>query len=199
MSTNRQVSHLTFDLSTRGESRHRVDNDKVNRRGSHQLINNLQRHLTGVGLGDQQVLDINAQRSGINGIQGMLRIHKGRHTTTLLHFSNRVQGERGFTGTFWAVDLHHATLRITTTQREVKGQRTGGNRLHPHAGGIAQPHDRSLAEVALDLTQNQIQRLVPLAGGTGVRSAGFRICRHEKDLKLINERSNATEATNRLK
>ena len=163
------------------------------------MINDLQRHLAGVGLRDQQVLHINAQRSGINGIQGMLRIHEGRHTTTLLHFSNRVQGERGFTGTFRAVDLHHTTLRVTTTQGEVKGQRTGGNRLHPHAGGIAQPHDRSLAEVALDLTQHQIQRLVPLAGGTGIGSAGFHICRHEKDLKLRNERSNATEAPNRLR
>ena len=94
----------------------------------------------------------------------MLRIHESRHTATLLHLSDGVQRQRCLTGTFRAIDLHHTALGIATTQGEIQGERSGGDRFHPHAGGIPQPHDRPFTEIALDLAEHQIQRLVALTG-----------------------------------
>ncbi len=101
----------------------------------------------------------------------MLGIHEGRHPTTALHLGDRVQGEGGLAGTFRSVHLHHAALRISTPEGQIQGERTGGDGFHPHPGGVSEPHDRALAEIALDLIQHQTEGLVPLGGGTGISGA----------------------------
>ena len=98
----------------------------------------------------------------------MLRIHEGRHPSTLLNLGDGMQGQCGLTRTLRAIDLHDPALGIAATQGEVKGQRSGGERLHPHAGGIAQPHDRTLTEVALDVVEHKSEGLVALGSRPGV-------------------------------
>ena len=135
----------------------------------------------------------------------MLGIDESRYTTTLLNLSDGMQRQRCLTRTLRAIDLNDTALGVTATEGKIKREGTGGDGFHPHAGSVTKTHDRSLAEIALDLTEHQIQRLVTLTGtplggawiGTGSR--GFHLCRHGHVLKLRNERSNATEAPNRLK
>ena len=114
----------------------------------------------------------------------MLSIDKGRHTTTPLHLSNGMQGERGFTGAFRAVNLNNAAFGITAAQGEIQGERTGGDGFNPHAGGIPQAHDRTLAEVAFDLIQHQTQGLFTLSSGSLV---GLGIGHGENGLAAVKE------------
>src|SRR5690606_25000722 len=52
------VAHFALDLGARGERRHRVDHHHVDRVGAHQHVGDFQRLLAGVGLADQQVVDV---------------------------------------------------------------------------------------------------------------------------------------------
>jgi hypothetical protein len=58
------VTHLALDLRLGGQGRDRVDDDDVDRAGAHQHVRDLQRLLAGVGLRDQQLVDVDAERLG---------------------------------------------------------------------------------------------------------------------------------------
>lgn len=73
-----------------------------------------------------------------------------------------MERQRRFTGTFRAIDLDHTALGIPATQGKVEREGTGGDGFDPHPGGISKTHDRSLAEVALDLPEHKIERLIAL-------------------------------------
>ena len=96
----------------------------------------------------------------------MLSVDKSRHTATLLHLSDGMQGEGGFTGTLRAVNLNDAAFGVATTEGQIQGERAGGDGFNPHARGIPQPHDRTLTEVAFDLVQHQPQGLFTLSSGS---------------------------------
>jgi hypothetical protein len=55
------VAHLAFELGARHQGRDRVDHQHVDRARAHQRVGDLQRLLAGVGLADQQVVDVDAQ------------------------------------------------------------------------------------------------------------------------------------------
>ena len=150
-----QVPHLTLDFGPGRQGGHRVDHNDVDRSGAHQLVDDFQRHLTGVGLGHQQILDVHPQGCRIDRVKGMLGIDEGRDATAALDLGDGMQGEGGLTGAFGSVDLHHPPFGVATTQGQVKGEGSGGEGLDPHAGGIAQAHDRAFAEIALDLGEDQ--------------------------------------------
>ena len=50
-----------FGKCAGGEGGDGVDHDDVNGGGAHQLIDEFEAHFTGVGLGNQEVLDVDAQ------------------------------------------------------------------------------------------------------------------------------------------
>ena len=65
-------------------------------------------------------------------------------------------------------------------EREVERQRAGGDRLDPDVAPLAEPHDRALAELLLDLAEGHVECLVtfhlePLSlpcGGVAVSVGG---------------------------
>ena len=61
------VAHLALDLGARRERRHRVDHDDVHRAGAHQHVGDLERLLAGVGLRDQQFVDVDTELAGVRG------------------------------------------------------------------------------------------------------------------------------------
>ncbi|GBE21414.1 hypothetical protein BMS3Bbin01_00759 [bacterium BMS3Bbin01] len=69
-----RIAHLTFDLGFGNESCHRVDHDDVQRTGSDQHVHDLQGLFTGVGLRDQQLVDVHTEGPRVERIQGMLRV-----------------------------------------------------------------------------------------------------------------------------
>ena len=92
----------------------------------------------------------------------MLGVHEGADATLLLGFRHDLERQRGFAGRFGAVDLDHAPARQTAdAQGNIQTEGAGGNGLHVHVAVVgAQPHDRALAEVLVDLGKRSFQRLL---------------------------------------
>ena len=89
------VPHLPFDLSPRGKSGHRVDDDHVERTRADQHVGDLERLLPSVGLGDQQLVDVDSDRFGVHGIHRMLGIDVGTDPAIALRLGDDMGGEGG--------------------------------------------------------------------------------------------------------
>ena len=84
------IPHLAVDLRLRYQRRHRVDDDDVDSAGTDQHVDNFERLLARVRLRNQQVLGLDADVAGVDRIQGMLGIDKGRDATQLLRLGDDV-------------------------------------------------------------------------------------------------------------
>ena len=162
MQTHLRLAHLAFDFGLGRERRDRVDDDEVDRVGAHQHVGDFERLLTGVRLRDQQFVDVDAELLGVRRIERMLGVDEGGGAAQLLDFRDHLQRERGLAGGFRTVDLDDAAARqAADAKRDVEAQRAGGHRFHVVGrGGIAQAHDRTLAELLFDLAQRGAQRLL---------------------------------------
>ena len=146
------VAHLAFDLGAGRECRHRVDHDDVDRARAHQHVGDLERLLAGVGLGDQQLVDVDADRLGVDRVHRVLGVDVGARAAVALRLGDDVHGERRLAGRLGAVDLGDAATRQPAdAERQVERQRAGGHRLDRHRALVAHPHDRALAELLVDL------------------------------------------------
>ena len=79
------VAHLAFDFGLGDEGGDRVDDDDVDGVGADQQLADLQRLLAGVGLRDEQVVEVHAQPLGPGGVERVLGVD-----------------ERGDAAGFWA-------------------------------------------------------------------------------------------------
>ena len=68
------IAHFALDLGLGDHRGHRVDDHDIHRTGANQRFADFQGLLAGIGLGDQQLVNIHAQIFGVNGVQGMLHI-----------------------------------------------------------------------------------------------------------------------------
>jgi hypothetical protein len=155
------VAHFAFEFGLGREGGHRVDDDQVDRAGAHQRVDDFQRLLAGVGLADQQVLQVDAQLLRVLDVQRVLGVDKGALAAEFLHLGDHLQRQRGLAGRLRAVDLDHAAARqAADAQRDVQAQRAGGDDLDvlDHLA-FAQAHDRALAELLFDLGQCHLQGL----------------------------------------
>ena len=107
----------------------------------------------------------------------MLGVDEGADAALLLGFGDGVQRERGLAGGFGPVDLDHAAARqAADAERDVEAERAGRDGLDVHRLVVlAEPHDRALAEGALDLRQRGVERLCLVHGGapSTTRNAGW--------------------------
>lgn len=160
------VAHLAFQFGARHQRRDRVDHQHVDGAGAHQRVGDLQRLLAGIRLGDQQLVDVDAQLAGIGRVERVLRIDEGAGAAGLLGLGDGVQGQRGLARAFRPVDFNDAALRqAADTQRDVETERAGGNHLRLDQVLLgAELHDRALAERAFDLAQGGIERLLLVHG-----------------------------------
>src|SRR5690606_6521046 len=117
-----------------------------------QHVGDLQSLLPGVGLGDQQLVDVYPDRPGIGRVEGVLGVDEGRDAPVALGLGHDVEGEAGLTGGLRAVDLDDAAAGDTShSQCQVEGQGSGGDDVHFAVGGIAHLHHGAFAVLALDL------------------------------------------------
>src|SRR5207248_1443274 len=105
------VAHLALDLGARHQRGHRVDDDEVERTGADQHVGDLQRLLTGVGLGHQQRVGVDAERLGVIRVECVLGVDERGDAAGRLRVRDRVQGNRRLTACLRAVDLHDAAAR----------------------------------------------------------------------------------------
>ncbi len=156
------VAHLAFDFGLGHERRHRVDDDDVDGAGAHQRLGDLERLLAGVGLGDEQVVGLDAELSGVAHVEGVLGVDEGGDAALLLGLGDRVQRQRGLAGRLRAVDLDDASPReAADAERDVEGDGARRDRLHVlhHRLLVAEAHDGALAEGLLDGGDRQLDRL----------------------------------------
>jgi hypothetical protein len=78
LQARKAVAHLALELGARRQRRNRIDHQHINRAGAHQRIGDLQRLLAGIGLRNQQLIEIDAELAGIDRIERMLGIDEGR-------------------------------------------------------------------------------------------------------------------------
>ena len=153
------VAHLALELGARRQGRDAVDHQHVDGAGADQRIGNLQRLLAGVGLADQQLVDIDAQLAGIARIERVLGIDEGGDATKLLRLGRDLQRERGLARAFRPVDLDHPALRqAADAERDVESERAGRDRRDfDGMAAVAELHHRALAEGAFDLPEGGFQ------------------------------------------
>ena len=119
----------------------------------------LERLLAGVGLRDQEIVEVDAELAGIGRIERMLGIDEGADAALLLGLGDGVQGQRRLARRFRPVDLDDAAARqAADAERDVEPERAGRDGLDLHRLlALAEPHDRALAEGALDLRERRVE------------------------------------------
>ena len=173
LQTDVAVAHLALDLGAGHHSGHRVHNDGVDGTGTHQRLADLHRLLAGVGLADQQLVDVDAQRRGIGRVKGVLDVDEGHLAALLLGLGEDVEGQCGLTAGFRSEHLDDTSAGHTAhAQREVEAKAAGRDGVHLHGGVVAQLHDRALTKLLFDLGQRRCQRVLlcarlRLLGGGG--------------------------------
>ena len=155
------IAHVALDLCLGRERRDRVDDDDVHRRGAHEMIDDVERLLARVGLGDVEFVEVHAERLRVDGIERVLRIDEGRDAAQLLRFGNGVQGDRRLTGGFGAVDLDHSAAgKPADAECEVERKAPRGDDFDIGIARLfAELHDGALTVSLLDLGEDGVQRL----------------------------------------
>ena len=159
MQTDERVAHFALDFGAGGQRGNRVDNNDVDRARADERLCDVKALLAGVRLGNQQAVDVNAERLGVNRVERVLRIDEGRRAAELLRLGNAVQRDRGLTGGLRSVDLDDSAARQTAdAECKVKTDGAGRDVLDRHAGVFAEAHDRALAELLFDLAERVGER-----------------------------------------
>ena len=76
MQTDKGIAHFAFDFGARCQRGNRVDNHDVDRARAYERLRNVQTLLTGVRLGDQQAVNVNAECLGVNRVERVLGVDK---------------------------------------------------------------------------------------------------------------------------
>ena len=82
------VTHVAFKLSFWCQGSHGVDDDDIYGSAANELVGNVEGLLSVVGLRDKEIIDVHAQVSSIEAVEGMFRIDECSDAALLLSFSN---------------------------------------------------------------------------------------------------------------
>ncbi|MNT19670.1 hypothetical protein D3C72_1549380 [compost metagenome] len=169
------VAHLAFDFGLGHQGRDGVDDHQVHSTRAHQRLGDLEGLLAVVGLRHEQVVDVHAQVLGVGGVQGVLGVDEGDGAAGFLHLGHAVERQRRLTTGLGTVDLDHAALGQTADpEGQVERQGAGRDDFDAHLGGVAQLHDRALAELLLDAGERHLQRSVTIGVSLGVHGIKLR-------------------------
>ena len=163
LDAGKRVAHLPLDLGLRRQRRNGVDRDDVERAGADEQLADLERLLAGVGLRDQQVVDVHADPLRVRRVHRVLGVDERADPTAALRLGDHVVDERRLPRRLRAEDLDDAPPRQTTDpESEVERQRARRDRADVHGRGVRHLHDRALAELSLDLPEGGIQCLLAI-------------------------------------
>ena len=124
------VTHLALDLGARHQRGDRVDDEHVERARADQHVGDLERLLAGVGLGDQQVVDVDADGLGVDRIHRVLGVDVGAHAAVALGLGDDMGGEGRLPRRLRTEDLDDAAARQTAdAEREVEREGARGDGL----------------------------------------------------------------------
>ena len=161
------VAHLALDLGPGHECGHRVDDHDVEGARADQHVGDLERLLARVGLGDQQLVDVDADRRRVDRVHGVLGVDVGAGAAVALGLGHHVHGEGGLARGLRTEDLDDATAgQAPDAERDVERQRAGGDGGDTDVAVLAEAHDGALAVLLLDLAECHFECLVSFHGGT---------------------------------
>ena len=159
-----RIAHLAVDLRPRHEGGHGVDDDDVGSARPHQHLDDLEGLLAVVGLGDQEVVEVDAQLLGVGGVEGVLGVDERGGAAAPLGLGDDLQGQRGLARRLGPEDLDDAAAGdAADAQRVVDADRSGRDAGHRGDRALPEPHDGALAELFLDLAHRHVDGLVALA------------------------------------
>src|SRR5713101_2796021 len=114
------VAHVAVQLRAWHERGHRVDHDDVHGVGAHEGLRDLERLLTRIGLGDEQLVGVDPEILGVLGIERVLGVDEGGGATQVLRLRDDVERQRGLAGRLRPVDLGHpAAGNAADAQRDI--------------------------------------------------------------------------------
>ena len=137
------------------------DDQHVDRARTHQGVGDLERLLASVGLGNQEVVEVDAEFARIDGVERMFGVDKSANPALLLGFRDHVQRERCLARGFWSINFDYPPARqAANAERDVEAERPRRYCLDfDRLLVLAQAHDRTLAERPFDLRQSGVERL----------------------------------------
>ena len=133
-------------------------------------LGDLERLLTGIGLADEQLVDVDADVAGVAGVEGVLGVDEGDHAAGALRVGRDVVAERRLAARLGAVDLGDPAARhAADAERQVERHRAGRDGLDVLGAAVAEAHDRAAAELLLDLEDGGLDRASSLAVPSSLR------------------------------
>src|SRR5919202_4423093 len=116
-----------------------------------------------VGLGEVEVLQVDADGLGVGRVEGVLGVYEGGEAAGPLGLGDDVQGEGGLAAGLGAVDLDDAAPGDAAhAEGHVEGEGAGGDGGDPPRPAVAHAHDRALAELSLHLRNGGVYRPMPV-------------------------------------
>ena len=114
----------------------------------------------------QQLVDVDADGRGVHRVHRVLGVDVGADAAVALGLGDHVHGERRLAGRLRAEDLDDpAPGQAADAEGEVEREGTRGDGLDADVALLAEPHDRALAVLLLDLAERHVERLVTFHGG----------------------------------
>jgi hypothetical protein len=90
------IAHFAFEFRFGDERCDRVDDDHVNGAALYERSGDFESLFSGIRLGDEQIVDIDSELSGINGVERMFGVDKSSGAADFLGLRDDLQGEGGF-------------------------------------------------------------------------------------------------------
>ena len=155
LETDVGVAHIAFEFGLGDERCDRVEHHDVDRVRADEHLGDIEGLFAGVGLRDEQIVEVDAEVGGVGRIERVLDVDEGGSAAVLLGFGDDVQGERRFTARFRPVDLDDtAAGEAADAEREIEGDRPGRDDVERHPLlNLAHLHDGAFAELTLDLSE----------------------------------------------
>ena len=138
----------------------------VDAAGADERLGDLERLLAGVGLADEQLVDVDAAGAGVAGIERVLDVDEGGDAALALGLGDDVLADRGLARRLRAEDLGDPAARdAADAEGEVERDRAGRDGVDVLALARAELHDRAAPELLLDRGQGGVDRLAALREG----------------------------------
>src|SRR5437764_1301273 len=148
------VAHLPLDLGPGGEGGDRVDDQHVEGPRPDEHVGDLEGLLPRVGLGDQELVDVDADGLGVHRVHGVLGVDVRADASVALPLGHHVHGQGRLPRRLGPVELDDpAPGQPSHAQGQVEGHGAGGDGLDGHVHPIAHAHDPTLAELLLPVTR----------------------------------------------
>ena len=130
------VADLALEFLLGDEGGDGVEDDDVERVRAHEGLDDAQRLLAGAGLGDEEIVDVDAELLGVLRIEGVLDIDEGGEAAALLRLGDGGEGEGRLSGGFRAEDLDDPAAReAADAEGAVDEEVAGGDDIDVDAGG----------------------------------------------------------------